>query len=889
MPDVSPDSEDTLVQSLKERMQPLIISALSQPEIKGAIKSPNLVETLIVETQRNAEKILQTTNVEIAAIRKAQQALITHQGLTPDAPDASLVRRAKILTFVGLTLLICDIGLSVELATSSHLPAYLFFGGIVAGLVSFMVAWRAVAGSAAIMKPQTYERGEIFSSGLSFLFSLLPSVIAILLIVTLWDVLKSQAAPVRTLIIAALILLGVICQLATTVWIPGTRYLYVGSRDRRKVMKQFGATAAWPVILNTLQGVFPTVISAMFYSTNISQDISANDNEKRPPSWHSERQRLERSLSDALRDWELAVVRKGITPFLRNSINTITTPPFSLSRHIYDSSGLAQMSAQEYVVPTPAFNRYQRVVERLNDGIVGVAGPRGVGKTTLLGAYRSGLFLKAGEEQIVIFEAVPVAYEARDFILHLYSQVCSGVIAFTDKHAPRRSDPARRARSRNRRSVLKYLLLLAVIWLPILRYVDILHSNPHFKLPIWFVRSGWLLALGFGLSIVLIVSQRRERHDRPPEPETVEAFDLRSLRELARSKIMSLRFQQTRTYGWGGKIGMPIPYTSELSKSHEFELVAKALTYPEIIADFQKFILTTVKIVKSVPNLGRVPIIIILDELDKISSLDSVRDFINEAKGFARIGSSGVLCLISVSEDALISFEERGLPARDSLDSAFDTVLEIEHLSLQDSIQLLNRRVIGMSPPFVCLCHCLAGGLPRELIRVARSVVDAQSTTLEGICLELIRSDLKGKVASWRASIVKSATNNVNKADFVAFINTYVTGKVTSSDLLSAVKAPPKFANAVDGIDNFEARAKELQEQVLAYLYFCATVLEVFSQDLTQEQVIIATKTGRPGSFDVLASVRQEFSVSPRIAWLTLNRFREAWPLSTFEYPKLAE
>ena len=209
---------------------------------------------------------------------------------------------------------------------------------------------------------------------------------------------------------------------------------------------------------------------------------------------------------------------------------------------------------------------------------------------------------------------------------------------------------------------------------------------------------------------------------------------------------------------------------------------------------------------------------------------------------------------------------------------------------MQDSIQLLNRRVIGMSPPFVCLCHCLAGGLPRELIRVARSVVDAQSTTLEGICLELIRSDLKGKVASWRASIVKSATNNVNKADFVAFINTYVTGKVTSSDLLSAVKAPPKFANAVDGIDNFEARAKELQEQVLAYLYFCATVLEVFSQDLTQEQV--SHSPPKRADLDLLMflqSVRQEFSVSPRIAWLTLNRFREAWPLSTFEYPKLAE
>jgi hypothetical protein len=517
---------------------------------------------------------------------------------------------------------------------------------------------------------------------------------------------------------------------------------------------------------------------------------------------------------------------------------------------------------------------------------VGIAGPRGVGKTTILQAYKAGLFLKAGEEQIVVLETVPVAYEARDFILHLYFQLCSHVVAFVEQHSLRARERVRKPRFTQRHLPIMLLTVLTVIWIPILRYVDELYRHPNFKLPVWLVRSGPSLALGLGLSIVLVVWQRRERQERPPEPVDFIPTDLKSLRELAQQKMMNIKFQQSRTYGWAGKLGMPMPYSSEITKTHEWEVTSKALTYPEIVADFQRFLESAVTIVKSVPNLAHVPVVLILDELDKISSLQGVREFINEAKGFMRMQSPGVLCLISVSEDALTSFEQRGLPARDSLDSAFDTVLDMGYLALSDSTHLLNRRVIGMSLPFVCFCHCFAGGLPRELVRVARDVVDANSSTLDGVCVEIVANDLQGKLASWRTSVIRSGASKAKRADLIWYLNTHSLAGASSSGLFKAVESLLMSGkNVTGGNGRGLADADDLQEQIVIYLYFCATLLEIFTQRLSEEQVKEASTVGGPGSFDALATVRQQFSVSPRVAWLTLNAFREAWTLATVDYP----
>jgi len=73
----------------------------------------------------------------------------------------------------------------------------------------------------------------------------------------------------------------------------------------------------------------------------------------------------------------------------------------------------------------------------------------------------------------------------------------------------------------------------------------------------------------------------------------------------------------------------------------------------------------------------------------------------------------------------MISFERRGLAIRTEIDSAFDEIIYASHLTLAETRSLLERRVIGLSEPFVQLCYCLSGGLPRDAIRSMRNIVNA--------------------------------------------------------------------------------------------------------------------------------------------------------------------
>jgi hypothetical protein len=109
-----------------------------------------------------------------------------------------------------------------------------------------------------------------------------------------------------------------------------------------------------------------------------------------------------------------------------------------------------------------------------------------------------------------------------------------------------------------------------------------------------------------------------------------------------------------------------------------------------------------------------------VDELDKIGTAEQAEHFLNEVKGI--FGIPHLYFMVAVSDDALNAFERRGLPLRDAFDSSFDEILRVEPLTYYESRRLLYRRVIGLTEPYVALCHCLAGGLARDLIRAARQV-----------------------------------------------------------------------------------------------------------------------------------------------------------------------
>lgn len=128
---------------------------------------------------------------------------------------------------------------------------------------------------------------------------------------------------------------------------------------------------------------------------------------------------------------------------------------------------------------------------------------------------------------------------------------------------------------------------------------------------------------------------------------------------------------------------------------------------------------------------GGDPILIAIDELDKVADAAQVINTINGLKDLFHI--RGTHFVVSVSEDALRSFATRGIPVRDTFDSAFDTVIEIPHLTAEESCRLLQARV-GIFPNATALfCHAWSGGVPRDLIRVARSCVAIPRKTRESV------------------------------------------------------------------------------------------------------------------------------------------------------------
>ena len=163
------------------------------------------------------------------------------------------------------------------------------------------------------------------------------------------------------------------------------------------------------------------------------------------------------------------------------------------------------------------------------------------------------------------------------------------------------------------------------------------------------------------------------------------------------------------------------------------------LSLPELVDSFRSFLLAA--------SSRYQRIIICIDELDKLEADDKAHQFLNQIK--AVFGVPKCFYLISVSENAISSFERRGLPFRYSFYSSLDTIIYLDYLSLVASRRVLSRRVIGLPVPFVCVCHWMSAGLPRDLLRVCRELLelkDAGPKQVGVLTQSLIDIDVQAKL-----------------------------------------------------------------------------------------------------------------------------------------------
>jgi len=137
----------------------------------------------------------------------------------------------------------------------------------------------------------------------------------------------------------------------------------------------------------------------------------------------------ESSLSDA-RKCEMLIepaVVAAIEAHIGEHLDKMARPAFRIDLPDTDTAGLSEVHNQEFEIITDGRRYVRGLIEKMSGGSIGIAGPRGCGKTTLLRSFwQEGVVTP---NKLSIFATAPVRYEPREFLLHLFTLLCSHVIA----------------------------------------------------------------------------------------------------------------------------------------------------------------------------------------------------------------------------------------------------------------------------------------------------------------------------------------------------------------------------------------------------------------------------------------------------------------------------
>ena len=120
------------------------------------------------------------------------------------------------------------------------------------------------------------------------------------------------------------------------------------------------------------------------------------------------------------------------------------------------------------------------------------------------------------------------------------------------------------------------------------------------------------------------------------------------------------------------------------------------------------------------------PVIIGIDELDKMQKPEAVQALLRDIKGIFEV--TGAHFLVSVSEEAAASLQlgtlQRG--GRNEFNSSFYTVLELPPLNVAETEQLLTGRGYNVTSNEASALCLIAAGNQRELIRITDSTIGKQ-------------------------------------------------------------------------------------------------------------------------------------------------------------------
>ena len=463
-----------------------------------------------------------------------------------------------------------------------------------------------------------------------------------------------------------------------------------------------GATA-FAVIANIIEvgvtqidllGRFSKVISSHVAAINLffillTVSVWAVKGPHRPSSQTSKTSYLlDDQFSDLVRDLILqpAVSAAFEIQWLDSSVDEV---------RVQDGASLSSKADRQHIVATSAYNRVSVALTRRNGCSIGVAGPRGCGKTELARTFTDFHGSDSRNRTIPLFLWAPSEDDGNTFMLRMLKELCINIISIASGDSDR-NEPVTRIAKR-RRWLATALVTITFVGLgTAVLAIDLTGGNLRTVTPI--ISGGTLIWIGLGAWLWVLVSQ----------PRRSALIDIRrSTLELAAA--LRSRVDFTETLKTNSQVGIST-YGLNLTAGSAAELVRTPLNAIDVIREIRG-------LVQAVSRDGW-QVIIAIDEMDKMPSQEAAARFLNHIKVLFPI--AGCSFIISVSEMAWSVFERRGMPLRDVLDSSFDEIINLDVLNAAESRDILKRRDRTISDAQALLCHCLSGGLPRDLLRWAR-------------------------------------------------------------------------------------------------------------------------------------------------------------------------
>jgi hypothetical protein len=584
-----------------------------------------------------------------------------------------------------------------------------------------------------------------------------------------------------------------------------------------------------------------------------------------------------------------ALVESGVREVLRELVATREEHAFRTTLSVEDPQGLAEVESLELTIPTAGRERLSRLFDAMPGGSIAIAGARGAGKTTLMRWFcPTGGTVTA--ERLAVMVPAPVNYGSREYVLHLFGELCSLVLGEERVAWLRDPDPGRRLTTLSMRNARRLqwagLTIAAFGWaLTILGFLGIAPGEVGGLQGVSGQTTLGASAVIVGLVLLYVANMlaRRQREssswsgpsrlDSPKPADSQFTAAWKRLQERAEEHLREIWFQQSYSTGWSGSLtGVGVTLGADASR----ELSRHQMSLPDVVRSLRRF-------VGDVPEGMRV--IIGIDELDKMA-VDEISQFLKEIKVI--FGMRDCFYLLSISEDALSSFERRGLPLRDVFDSSFDESLYVRPFDAGETTTLLQRRLLGMPIPFIMLCHCFAGALPRDTIRVAREVVALNGERpgdrgLGEIARAIVSLDVTAKARAALVAVSRIEPGSATR-QLVAWLRELQQEDVTAKAMLARYRASGRGLS--EALDPAAGGAARLAYEMTAFCLFSATVLEFFSDDRQPAALRAAYEAdGAVRPIDALAAARQAFGVSPETARDAILAFREDQGLEPADAP----